>query len=116
MSGRILTWDPPHVFAHECHQAIVRDSVVRYELVAVGDDTILTFTHCGLNPRDARGFNPGTHACLDRLTAQIACTEPLAWSTRHREVAVSCTQALPAPPLSGLLRRLRPLRTSIGDV
>ncbi len=28
MSGRILVWDPPHVFEHEWHQPIVRQSVV----------------------------------------------------------------------------------------
>ena len=32
MTGRILVWDPPHVFEHEWKQAIVEDSVVRYEL------------------------------------------------------------------------------------
>jgi uncharacterized protein YndB with AHSA1/START domain len=32
MTGRILVWDPPHVLEHEWKQAIVEDSVVRYEL------------------------------------------------------------------------------------
>lgn len=32
MTGRILVWDPPHVFEHEWNQRIVESSVVRYEL------------------------------------------------------------------------------------
>ena len=64
VTGRILTWQPPDnghaVFEHEWRQRIVEDSVVRYELTADGDDTLLTFTHRGLSERNALGFVPGT--------------------------------------------------------
>ncbi len=36
MAGRVLVWDPPHVFEHEWNQRIVEPGVVRYELVADG--------------------------------------------------------------------------------
>jgi hypothetical protein len=86
MSGRILVWDPPRVLEHEWHQAIVEASVVRYELAADGDETILTFTHRGLSARNANGFVPGTHAYLDHLVAQLDGAELPAWSQRYAEV------------------------------
>jgi uncharacterized protein YndB with AHSA1/START domain len=86
LSGRILVWDPPHVLEHEWRQAIVEQSVVRYELTSDGDETILTFTHRGLGQRNARGFVPGTHAYLDRLQAHLDGAEVPGWSERYAEV------------------------------
>lgn len=87
LTGRILVWDPPHVLEHEWHQRIVEDSVVRYELTQDGEGTLLTFTHTGLSPTNARGFLPGTHAFLDRLQAHLAGTDLPNWSARYEEVA-----------------------------
>ncbi|WP_434450543.1 SRPBCC domain-containing protein [Lentzea sp. E54] len=91
VTGRILTWQPPQdghaVFEHEWRQRIVEDSVVRYELRAEGDTTLLTFTHIGLSERNALGFAPGTHAFLDRLQAHLGDEEPPNWSERYAEVA-----------------------------
>lgn len=84
--GRILTWDPPHVFEHEWIQPIVEPGVVRYELRADGEATILTFTHRGLGPDNARGFIPGTHAYLDRLRAALDGTAVPDWSDRFAEL------------------------------
>jgi uncharacterized protein YndB with AHSA1/START domain len=89
LTGRILVWDPPHVLEHEWHQRIVEDSVVRYELTEDGDGTLLTFTHTGLSPANARGFLPGTHAFLDRLDAHLSNTPLPTWSTRYEELASS---------------------------
>ncbi|WP_406046563.1 SRPBCC family protein [Kribbella sp. NBC_00889] len=89
LTGRILVWDPPHVFEHEWHQRIVEDSVVRYELSVDGDGTLLIFTHTGLSVTNARGFMPGTHAFFDRLDAQLAGAELPNWSDRYAEVAAS---------------------------
>jgi uncharacterized protein YndB with AHSA1/START domain len=86
MTGRILVWDPPHVFEHEWRQQIIEDSVVRYELEADGEQTILTFTHRGLGVRNANGFVPGTHAYLDRLEAHLAGAALPNWSQRYAEV------------------------------
>jgi uncharacterized protein YndB with AHSA1/START domain len=86
MSGRILEWVPRRVLEHEWHQAIVEPGVVRYELAADGDETVLTFTHRGLGKRNAIGFVPGTHAYLDRLTAQLDGRELPDWSQRYAQV------------------------------
>jgi uncharacterized protein YndB with AHSA1/START domain len=86
LTGRILVWDPPHVLEHEWRQAVVDDSVVRYELVADGDATVLTFTHRGLSIRNAQGFVPGTHAYLDRLEAHLNGSELPDWMARFAEL------------------------------
>ncbi|MEU0509778.1 SRPBCC family protein [Amycolatopsis sp. NPDC006125] len=87
MTGRILVWQPPHVFEHEWRQRIVEDGVVRYELSETPDGTLLKFTHRGLSVRNARGFIPGTHAFFDRLAAHLAGAEPPAWPERYAAVA-----------------------------
>lgn len=87
MTGRILVWDPPYVLEHEWRQAIVEDSVVRYELAREGEGTLLRFTHRGLGVRNAKQFTPGTHAFLDRLEAHLAGTGLPDWSRRYQEVA-----------------------------
>ena len=61
---------------HEWRQAIVEDSVVRYELQPDGDGTLLRFSHRGLGARNVTGFQAGTHAYLDRLEAYLAGDEP----------------------------------------
>jgi uncharacterized protein YndB with AHSA1/START domain len=90
MTGRIRVWDPPHVFEHEWNQQLLKDpeaGVVRYELSADGDGTLLRFTHRGLGVRNATGFLPGTHAFLDRLEAYLAGETLPNWAQRYREVA-----------------------------
>ncbi|WP_037263398.1 SRPBCC family protein [Kibdelosporangium aridum] len=89
MTGRILVWDPPRVLEHEWRQGIVEDSVVRYELVQDGDETVLTFTHRGMTMRNAQGFIPGTHAFFDRLEAHLASEELPQWSERYEQLAPS---------------------------
>jgi uncharacterized protein YndB with AHSA1/START domain len=89
MTGRILVWDPPHVFEHEWNQRIVEPGVVRYELRPDGDGTLLRFSHRGLGVRSANGFRPGTHAYLDRMEAHLSGAEMPDWQQRYREVAES---------------------------
>lgn len=93
VSGRILVWDPPHVFEHEWHQQILgaKGGVVRYELSRDGDGTLLRFTHRGLSIPGARGFRPGTHAFLDRLTAHLDGQPLPDWQQRYREIADTLT-------------------------
>jgi uncharacterized protein YndB with AHSA1/START domain len=86
MTGRILVWDPPHVFEHEWKQPIVEDGVVRYELSADGAGTLLRFSHRGLGVRNAGGFVGGTHAYLDRLAAFLAGDDLPDWMLRRQEV------------------------------
>jgi uncharacterized protein YndB with AHSA1/START domain len=87
MTGRILVWDPPHVFEHEWKQPIVDDGVVRYELSVDGDETVLRFSHHGLSVPTATGFRSGTHAFLDRLEAYLGGDPLPNWSVRYQEVA-----------------------------
>lgn len=89
MTGRILVWDPPNVLEHEWKQPIVEDGVVRYELTADGDGTLLRFTHRGLGVRNASGFRGGTHAYLDRLEAYLAGDELPDWVQRRLEITGS---------------------------
>jgi uncharacterized protein YndB with AHSA1/START domain len=98
MTGRILVWDPPRVLEHTWHQTIVGEGVVRYELEAEGDGTLLRFTHRGLSVPNARGFVPGTHAYFDRLAAHLDGTELPGWQARYGELA----------PLYGMEPRGRP--------
>ncbi|WP_422747316.1 SRPBCC family protein [Mycobacterium sp. WMMD1722] len=87
MTGRILVWNPPHVFEHEWRQPIVEDGVVRYELRPDdGGGTLLRFTHRGLGVRNASGFLGGTHAFLDRLDAHLAGRRLPDWLARKQEV------------------------------
>jgi uncharacterized protein YndB with AHSA1/START domain len=86
VEGRILVWNPPRIFEHEWNQLLVEKSVVRYELVADGDSTILTFTHRGLSVSNARGYGPGTHAYLDRLEAHLNAADLPDWKQRYGEV------------------------------
>ena len=91
MTGRILVWDPPHVLEHEWKQPIVEDGVVRYELTADGDGTLLRFSHRGLGVRNASGFRGGTHAFLDRLEAYLSGDGLPDWTVRRLEVIDSIT-------------------------
>jgi uncharacterized protein YndB with AHSA1/START domain len=86
ITGRILVWDPPHVFEHEWNQTLVEKGVVRYELAAEADATILTFTHRGLSVPNAQGYISGTHAFLDRLAAHLDGTDLPNWQQRYAEV------------------------------
>jgi len=86
MTGRILVWDPPRVLEHEWKQALVGDTVVRYELMPDGDATILRFTHSRLTERNAQGYRPGWHAYLDRFEAQLNGTELPRWMDRYGEL------------------------------
>jgi len=96
MTGRILVWDPPHVFEHEWHQQIVEPGVVRYELAADGTGTLLRMTHRGLGVPNANGFRPGTQAFLDRLQALLDGTPLPGWLDRYAEIAGH--SPLDAPP------------------
>jgi uncharacterized protein YndB with AHSA1/START domain len=87
MTGRILVWDPPHVFEHEWHQLIVEPGVVRYELESDGTGTLLRFSHRGLSVPNATGFCSGTHAFLDRLEALLAGEPMPNWVQRYEAIS-----------------------------
>jgi uncharacterized protein YndB with AHSA1/START domain len=90
--GRILTWDPPHVYEYEWiadprpEFPKGENSVVRWELAPVDGATLLTLTHRHLSRPTAMGFGPGWHAFLDRLAAQIAGQSIPDWMERFTSV------------------------------
>ena len=96
--------------------------VVRYELTADGDGTLLRFTHRGLGAPNATGFRAGTHAYLDRLEAYLAGGALPNWAQRVCEITGSAdhegkimyTTILTCTPGPGdrLPLRLRPHPTS----
>lgn len=81
VTGRILEWDPPHIFEHEWNVPPSEGlpdgekTVVRWELTADSGGTLLRLTHRNLSEVLARGeskwLDPvsGMHVFLDRLVA-----------------------------------------------
>jgi uncharacterized protein YndB with AHSA1/START domain len=82
VTGRILVWEPPHVFEHEFRLAPSRqlpageDAVLRYELQPDGDGCRLTMTFTRLTPATARLFSGGIKGGLDRLEKHLAARHP----------------------------------------
>lgn len=78
ITGRILTWDPPHVFEHEFKLAPSKsmptgeDAVLRYELQPDGQGCLLTVTFTRLTQATARRMSGGIHAGLARLEDHLA--------------------------------------------
>jgi uncharacterized protein YndB with AHSA1/START domain len=93
VTGRILFWEPPRIFEYEWNVEPRAElpqgerSVVRWELTPSGSHaTRLVLTHRRLTAATANGFAPGTHAFLDRLTAQLAGSALPNWMQRYGEV------------------------------
>jgi uncharacterized protein YndB with AHSA1/START domain len=92
VTGRILSWDPPHLFEHEWkvdprpELPSGEDSLVRWELAREGRETLMKFTFQRLTRRTATGFAPGIHAFLDRLAVQLDGESVPEWTSRVEEV------------------------------
>ena len=92
VTGRILSWDPPHLFEHEWKVAprpelpSGEDSIVRWELARDGHETLITFTFRKLTRATAMNFASGMHAFLDRLEAQLDGKSVPEWLSRVAEL------------------------------
>jgi uncharacterized protein YndB with AHSA1/START domain len=92
VTGRILSWDPPHLFEHEWNVAprpelpSGEESIVRWELARDGHETLMTFTFRRLSRGTALGFAPGFHAFLDRLETQLDGRSVPEWMSRVVEL------------------------------
>lgn len=92
VTGRILSWDPPHLFEHEWRVAprpelpSGEESIVRWELARDGHETLMTFTFRKLTRATAMNFASGMHAFLDRLEAQLDCKSVPEWTSRVAEL------------------------------
>lgn len=69
LPGRILTWDPPHLF-----EILWDDEQLRFELAAAGDGTRLLCTvwFGRRQPSGLEGTAVGYHVCLDELVRFVA--------------------------------------------
>src|SRR6185312_5347964 len=66
-TGRILTWDEPHVLEYEWRFPGEDDSVVRFELHPQEFGTLLVLDHRRLGRASGAGYSAGWHAHLDAL-------------------------------------------------
>ena len=82
MEGKVVTLDPPHVFAWTWPFG-GRETLVRFELEADGDGCTLTLTYSGLKPAPGMGSGARAvwHAHLEGLPDAIEgrCTS---WETK----------------------------------
>jgi uncharacterized protein YndB with AHSA1/START domain len=83
--GTILAYEPPRVLEYEWHWPGQTSSIVRFELRAEGEVTVLVLDHRGLPASAAIAYAAGWHAYLDRLAAQFD-GEDLDWDDRFASV------------------------------
>lgn len=100
MSGKVLTWQPPHVLEHEWVQPGLDTSVVRYELERDTGGTILRLTHRRSVTPAATGGRAGWHAYLDRLAAHLDGEPVPPWAERRGQVQDAYGEA-PLPEFPG---------------
>ena len=89
---RTRVYDPPHVLEYDWVQVdatvgAIRDSYVRFELVAHGDRVHLTLTHRALPNTAIGSIGGGWHAHLDVLAATLAVESGDDADTRYAAVA-----------------------------
>ena len=85
-TGRILTWDEPHVLEYEWRFPGEDDSIVRFELQRQEFGTLLVLDHRQLGRSSGVGYSAGWHAHLDTLAGAI---ELDAWQARFEELLPS---------------------------
>lgn len=78
MTGRILTWEPPHLLEFSWDTGDAPQSLVRGELTREGDGTRLVFIHGGIGFAWIGLVLPGWHVHLERLASLLAdAAQPL---------------------------------------
>ena len=82
VTGLVRVWEPPSVLEYSWIIDGEIESVVRFELEPVGEQTRLRLFHRALPSDQEDGYAPGWHAYLDRLEALLS-GEPLpVWGQR----------------------------------
>jgi uncharacterized protein YndB with AHSA1/START domain len=84
-SGRILTWDEPHVLEYEWRFPGEDDSIVRFELQPQEFGTLLVLDHRQLGRVAGAGYSAGWHAHLDALGRLYDFSDE-AWTKRFEEL------------------------------
>lgn len=85
-TGTVVAWDPPAVLEYGWDFPDETRSVVRWELAADGDGTVLTLVHRLLGPATAAGYGAGWHAHLDQLGAALTGGDDVDWMARYEEL------------------------------
>ena len=86
VDGQVTIFDPPHRLEYTWTFTDEPDSILLFELEAVGSATRLVLEHRMLPSEQATGYGAGWHAYLDRLAARVEGTEPVDWDERFSEV------------------------------
>jgi uncharacterized protein YndB with AHSA1/START domain len=88
ITGAVLAWEPPSVLACSWAWPDGGETVIRYELSAVGTQaTRLVFTHAGLPADQMASVLPGWHLYLERLGEAVSGGRPEPdFSARHAEI------------------------------
>lgn len=86
-TGTVTAWDPPEVLEYGWDFPDEAHSVVRWELAADGDGTVLTLVHRLLPPAASTGYGAGWHAHLDGLGAELdGGGRAVDWDARYLEL------------------------------
>ena len=86
VNGTILRIEPMTVLEYAWRFLGEPDSILRYDLVADGETTVMTLTHRLLGIDQVSGYGAGWHAYLDALAAVLARTEAPDWGSRFAAV------------------------------
>lgn len=92
VTGKILTWDQPHVFEHEWNVEPRAElpngehSIVKWEIIPSGNGSVLRMIFNNLTKGTSLGFAPGSHAFLDRLEALLSRNPLPDWRKRVEEL------------------------------
>lgn len=93
VTGTILRIEPMTILEYEWRFLGEPDSVLRYDLVADGETTVMTLTHRLLGIDQVSGYGAGWHAYLDALAAVLARTEAPDWDARFAAVRAAYARA-----------------------
>jgi len=85
VTGAVLACEPFRMLEYEWRFPGEDESVVRFELSAHPDGTLLVLDHARLASEQATGYAAGWHAYLDRLAAALEGGE-VDWDARFEEL------------------------------
>jgi uncharacterized protein YndB with AHSA1/START domain len=83
--GVVRVFDPPKIFEYTWEKGEREPSLIRFELVADGDGTILTLDHSKIGVDSAASIGAGWHMHLDAMEALLKGSPqtPAEWNSRY---------------------------------